>query len=86
MKNKKALVFGETIGSNKNFDQNDYKPSRFLRQYLYFCSFCWRELSNNSVRFNGIGACPVCLKLSHLFVDSLRQYRREYSKRFEVKR
>ena len=80
----KALVFGETIGLDKNFDQSNFKPSRFPRQYL--CSFCWRELSNNSVRFNGIGACPVCFKLSHLFVDSLRRHRREYSKRFEVKR
>ncbi|MBA4121339.1 MAG: hypothetical protein H0X72_02600 [Acidobacteria bacterium] len=84
MKNKKALVFGETKGLDKNFDQSNFKPSRFPRQYL--CSFCWRELSNNSVRFNGIGACPVCFKLSHLFVDSLRRHRREYSKRFEVKR
>jgi hypothetical protein len=52
----------------------------------YFCSFCWRELPNNSIRFNDIGACPKCFKLSHLFVDSLRQQRRKYSKRFEVKR
>ncbi len=80
----KALVFGETIGLDKNFDHSNFKPSRFPRQYP--CSFCWRELPNNSVRFNGIGACPNCFKLSHLFVDSLHRHRREYSKRFEVKR
>jgi len=84
MKNKKALVFGETIGLNKNFDQSNFKPFRIQRQYV--CSFCWRTLPKNSVRFNGIGACPKCFKLSHLFVNSLRRHRREYSKRFEVKR
>ena len=84
MQNKEALVFGETKGLHKNFDQSNLKPSLFPRQYL--CSFCWRELPNNSVRFNGIGACPSCFRLSHLLVDSLRRYRHEYSKRFEVKR
>ena len=84
MKNKKALVFGETMGLDKNFDQSNFKPSLFPRQYL--CSFCWRNLPNNSVRFNGIGACPKCFRLSHRFVDSLRRNEREYSKRFEVKR
>ncbi len=84
MKNKKALVFGETIGLDESFEQLYFKPSHIPRQYL--CSFCWRELPNNSIRFNGIGACPKCFKLSHLFVDSLRQHKRKYSKRFEVKR
>lgn len=85
MKNEKARVFGETIGLDKKLEQLHSKPSRFPRQY--FCSFCWRELPNNSIRFNGIGACPKCFELSHLLVDGLRTQEREYSKRFcEVKR
>lgn len=80
MKNKKALVFGETEGLDESLEQLHFKPIQFKRQYL--CSFCWRTLPNNSLRFNGIGACPVCFKLSHLFVDSLRLNEREYEERF----
>jgi hypothetical protein len=84
MKNKKALVFGETKGFGNTFEQNDFKPFPICRQYL--CSFCWRELPNNAYRFSGIGACSTCFQLSHLFVDSLQRDQREYSKRFEVKK
>ena len=83
MKIKKARVFGETKGLGKTFEQSNFKSFNFIRQYL--CSFCWRELPNNSIRFNGTGACPQCFKLAHKFVDSLRRHQREYSKRFEVK-
>lgn len=84
MENEKALVFAETKGLDKNFDQSDSKPSLFPRQYL--CSFCWRNLPNNSVRFNGIGACPSCFKLSQKLANGLREHRREYAKRFKVKK
>ncbi len=84
MENKKALVLCETKGLDNSYTQDDFKPSCFPRQYL--CSFCWRELPNNSIRFNGTGACPKCFKLAHKLVDGLRRHRREYLKRFEVKR
>ncbi len=83
-KNKKAFVSPKTKGLEKTFNQSNLKSKHISRQYL--CSFCWRELPNNSVRFKGIGACPKCFKLSHLFVDSLRAHQREYSKRLEVKK
>lgn len=84
MKIKKARVFAQTQGLALSFDQVKFKPSKIIRQYL--CSFCLRELPNNSTRFNGIGACPLHFALAHKLVDGLRDHRREYAKRFEVKR
>jgi len=80
MKNKKPVVFAETIGLDKNFNQSDSKSYRVSRQY--FCSFCRRNLPDNSILFKGIGACPKCFKLSHKFVHSLRRNEREYARRF----
>ena len=85
MKNKKARVLCETQGLTKSFDKRDFKPFCFPRQY--FCSFCWRSLPDNSIRFGGIGACPVHFKLAETLINGLRRNEREYSKRFcEVKR
>lgn len=47
-------------------------------KFQYHCSFCACELSNDSVRFNGVGACPACDDLAHLFVDALRGHRANY--------
>jgi hypothetical protein len=80
MKNEKPLVSPKTKGLCKNFDQSNSKPSQINRQYL--CSFCWRELPDNSIRFNGIGACPVHFKLARYLIDGLRRNKREYNRRF----
>ena len=86
MKNKKVVA--ETTTSQLQIDHN-LTITEFTTnsaKFQYNCSFCHRQLGNNSVIFGGIGACPKCFRLSHLFVNRLRRYRREYSKRFEVKR
>jgi hypothetical protein len=52
------------------------KPNRKKNQYL--CSFCWRELPHNGVRFAGFGVCPPHLKLAEKIVDLLRGHRARY--------
>jgi hypothetical protein len=54
--------------------------------FQYHCSFCACELVSDSVRFNGVGACPACNDLAHLWVDSLRGYEANYKNNLGVKR
>lgn len=56
--------------------------SRQIIERQYFCSFCWRELPNNSIRFDGIGACPLHFALCNKLIDGLREQRRNYAKQF----
>ncbi len=86
MKNKK--VAAETTTSQLQID-NDLTITEFTTnsaKFQYNCSFCHRQLGNNSVIFSGISACKKCYTLSHLLVNNLRRHWRQYSKRFEVKR
>jgi hypothetical protein len=53
---------------------NNIKP----REFQYKCSFCWRELPNNGLRFAGFGVCPPHLKLAETIVDLLRGHRAAY--------
>jgi hypothetical protein len=86
MKNRKAV--GETTTSQIRIDieLTSTKCTTNLINFQYDCSFCQRKLPDNSTVFEVICACPKCFKLSHFLVDGLRRDRREYSKRFEVKR
>jgi hypothetical protein len=80
MKNEKARAFGEAQSLQKILDDRNFNLTKFSRQ---LCSFCFRTLGNDSRRFNGIGACRKCFRLSHELVYALHNQRREYSKRFE---
>ncbi len=51
-------------------------------KFQYLCSFCWRDLPNNSIRFDGIGACPVHFRLAKKLVNGLRRHRRDYHAKF----
>jgi hypothetical protein len=51
-------------------------------QFQYKCSFCWRELPHNGLRFAGFGVCPPHLKLAETIVDLLRGHAANYSNRF----
>ncbi len=95
MKNEKAEAL-ESDGSNKR-NKNQFKINQKEGQsmenfntprnnFQYRCSFCWRELPNNSVRFNGVGACPACDGLAHLWVKSLRQYAANYFNNLGVRK
>lgn len=83
-KNEKASILGGMQGLIKSLMQSNIKL--FYPKNQDLCSFCRGEMSDDSIRFKGIGACPKCFRLSHIFVDSLRRCRREYSKRFGVKK
>ncbi len=61
---------GEPISMNNN------TPTRNLFQY--HCSFCACQLKVDGLRFDGVGACPACDDLAHLWVNSLREHAARY--------
>lgn len=69
---EKALVFGETKGFIKSFDQPKTKPFPFKNQDV--CSFCGGELMDDSIRFKGISACANCLQMFSILDTNLRDY------------
>lgn len=44
--------------------KNNYKSNSEIerRKFEYFCSFCGKILSDDSITFRGISACPDCLQ------------------------
>ena len=72
MQNKKALVFGETKGLDKPFEQLHFKPYQFINQDV--CSFCEGCLTDGAVRYKGIAACAKCLERRKVFDENLRRY------------
>jgi hypothetical protein len=52
------------------------------REFQYFCSFCWRDLTDGGLRFAGFGVCPPHLKLAETIVDLLRGHAANYSNGF----
>jgi hypothetical protein len=52
------------------------------KNFTYLCSFCWRELPDNGLRFAGFGVCAVHLRLAETIVDALRGHAANYSNRF----
>ncbi len=83
MKNEKARVFGETTGLHKNLSKSDSSQKKIQGQSS--CTFCWRALGNNSMRFDGIRACRKCFQLIIIFVNALHENRLEYVSRFNGK-
>ncbi len=57
-----------------------YSISQTQKNFTYTCSFCWRELPHNGLRFAGFGACPPHLKLAETIVDALRGHAANYFK------
>ncbi len=56
------------------------------KKFQYHCSFCACELPDDGLRFNGVGACPACNDLAHLWVNSLREHAANYFNNLGVKR
>ena len=75
-------------GSNtdliKQLTMTDLIPKQ--NNFQYHCSFCACELISDSVRFDGVGACPACNDLAHLWVNSLREHAANYSNNLGVRR
>ncbi len=69
----------ENITNMKNLTTTQYR-------FQYHCSFCACELPDDGLRFNGVGACPACDDLAHLWVDSLREHRANYFSNLGVKK
>lgn len=81
MTNKKALVFGETKGLDKSFEQLHSKPYQFINQDV--CSFCEGCLTDGAVRFKGIAACAHCLERWTIFDENLRTFAAERKVKYE---
>ncbi len=65
MKNKKALVFGETIGLDKNFDQSNFKPNHISRQEKQL-TLEFNEPQPNQPRILGVIQCFECKRQAEL--------------------
>ncbi len=91
-KNEKTAISAKDYGSitnlkNKATMKLTRKNLTTLRnKFQYYCSFCWRTLPTGSTRFNGIGACPKCFNLAHVFVDALRGHRANYLNNLGVRK
>lgn len=85
MKNEKPS-FAEMaqILTDNEFTMNNNTPIKNIFQY--HCSFCACELSSDGLRFNGVGVCPACDDLAHLWVKSLRQYAANYFNNLGVRK
>ncbi len=73
---------GLKILTNNQLTMQNHNPTQQIFQY--HCSFCACELLDDGLRFNGVGACPSCDDLAHLWVKSLRQYAANYFKNLGV--
>ncbi len=85
---EKATISAKDYGSNKYLGNESTMNDDITKQnvFQYHCSFCACELLSNSVRFNGVGACPACNDLAHLWVDSLREYEANYKNNLGVRK
>ena len=48
----------------------------------YYCAFCWCELTDGGIRFQGIGACPLHYRVACKLVSGIEEYQRHYKARF----
>lgn len=86
MKNRKPVATnnGSILRTDKGLSMNNHKL--YQNKFQYHCSFCTCELHDDGLRYNGVGACPSCDDLAHLWVKSLRQYAANYFNNLGVKR
>jgi hypothetical protein len=69
---------------NETNQQHNLNPKS--RDFQYLCSFCWRELPDNGLRFAGFGVCAPHLKLAETIVDALRRHAANYANSFGGKK
>jgi hypothetical protein len=86
MKSKKPVATnnGSNIRTDKRLTMQNLTTTQ--NNFQYHCSFCACELADDGLRFNGVGACPSCDDLAHLWVKSLRQYAANYFNNLGVKK
>ncbi len=83
LKNLERGLTKKLISKEKS-TMKKYKPNTI--KFQYYCSFCFRELPDNSFRFNGIGACPPHYALAFRFVDALREHVANYFSNLGVRK
>jgi len=88
MKNEKAVISAKDYGSNENLtnDSTMHNNTPTRNKFQYHCSFCACELADDGLRFNGVGACPACDDLAHLWVKSLRDQAANYFNNLGVRK
>jgi hypothetical protein len=72
------------INLNNSTTLNNNTSTRNIFQY--HCSFCACELPGDGLRYNGVGACPACDDLAHLWVKSLREHAAHYFNNLGVRK
>ena len=89
MSNEKGISAKDALNNLERGLTNDLTMDNntpIQNKFQYHCSFCALELPSDGLRFNGVGACPACDDLAHLWVDSLREHAANYSNNLGVKR
>jgi hypothetical protein len=85
MKSKKGIAANNAIDTlERGSTMNTIAQNKL--QFQYHCSFCACELLDRGLRFQGVGACPACNDLAHLWVDSLRDYEANYFNNLGVRK
>ncbi len=86
MKNKKGIAL--TMPSNTYLTNSITMTNNKLTRnnFQYHCSFCACELADDGLRFNGVGVCPACDDLAHLWVKSLREHAANYFNNLGVRK
>jgi hypothetical protein len=86
--NEKAIISAKDYGSNKNLtsDLTMRHSNNNQNIFQYKCSFCWRELPNNSIRFKGIGACPLHFEIARKLIEGLREHAANYRRNLGVRK
>lgn len=86
MKNEKRSACNTPGFINSEHELLMHNNTLNQNKFQYDCSFCLRELPSGGHRFDGIGACPKCFNLAHLFVDALRGHRANYFSNLGVRK
>lgn len=86
MKNEKGIAQTMPLKINltNSITMNNNTPTR--NKFQYHCSFCACELHDDGVHFNGVGACPSCDDLAHLWVNSLDAHTANYFNNLGVRK
>lgn len=87
MSKDKRVVSAKDNPFNKfeigNFKSNlNFVPNK---NQTFGCSFCKQNLSDNSITFKGISACPNCLLMWSKLDKDLRQYAQQREVKYGAK-
>ena len=88
MKNEKTVISAKDYGLNTDLETELTMQNLTTTQnvFQYHCSFCACELHDGGLRFGGVGACPSCDDLAHLWVNSLREHAANYFNNLGVRK